>query len=223
MEMKVYTRLEYHSRLYGARTMRKLLYLSHMLAFIWGFLIAWAQVSPYPDNPYHAAFQAAYAAHPRLPRGVLEAIAYTQSRFYPVEPDPEAQMPQPWGLFGWIENGRGHFRENLRLIVSLSGISADTLKASPLRQVEAMARAYEKRMTARRISPADQRGQAAVFVDLSYIPLRDTSALRAELQGLYRFLADSAAARKYGFTPWTVSPTEVSPPLPQRPQRIPIR
>lgn len=194
-----------------------------MLTLIWGFLMAWAQAPTYPDNPYHAVFQAAYAAHPRIPRGALEAIAYTQSRFFPVEPDPQAQMPQPWGLFGWIENGRGHFRENFRLIVSLSGISADTLKASPAHQVQAMALAYEKRMKARRLSPTDQRGQAAVFVDLSYIPLRDTSALRAELQGLYNFLTDSVAARKYSFTPWNVSPAQVPLPTPMRPQRATMR
>lgn len=194
-----------------------------MPVLIWSFLIAWAQAPTYPDNPYHSAFQAAYARHPQVPRGALEAIAYTQSRFFPVEPDPQAQMPQPWGLFGWIENGRGHFRENLRLIVSLSGIPADTLKASPARQIEAMAQAYQKRMAARRLSPADRRGQAAVFVDLSYIPLQDTTALRAELQGLYLFLADSVAARKYGFTPWNVSPAEVPLPLPMKPQRAPMR
>ncbi|GEM_PF-5628543 len=194
-----------------------------MWTLIWGFLMAWAQAPTYPDNPYHAAFQAAYATHPRIPRGALEAIAYTQSRFFPIEPDPHAHMPQPWGLFGWIENGQGHFRENFRLIVSLSGISADTLKVSPVHQVQAMARAYEKRMKARRLSPDDHRGQAAVFVDISYIPLWDTSALRIELQGLYRFLTDSVAARKYGFTPWNVSPAEVPLPIPTRPQRVPMR
>ncbi|GIV26101.1 MAG: hypothetical protein KatS3mg026_1793 [Bacteroidia bacterium] len=73
--------------------------------------LAWAQSPLYPPNPYQVAFEAAYDRHPTLPRGVLEAWAYTQSRFMPLVPqDPSCVgLPQGWGLFGWIADGKGFF------------------------------------------------------------------------------------------------------------------
>ncbi|MCX8111652.1 MAG: N-acetylmuramoyl-L-alanine amidase [Bacteroidia bacterium] len=171
--------------------------------------LIWAQAPRYPDNPYQALFDAAYEQHPLVPRGVLEAIAYTQSRFQPLIPEEACTgMPQGWGLFGWIENGKGYFRENLRLIAQLSGFSTGELKVSPALQVEGMARAYEAVLTQKNISPTDYAAQSSILIELGYLPQLTNSvddfAQQSELFEIYRFLTSPEASKKYGFTPWPI-------------------
>ncbi len=177
--------------------------------------LVWAQSPLYPPNPYQVAFEATYDRHPTLPRGVLEAWAYTQSRFMPLVPqDPSCVgLPQGWGLFGWIADGKGFFRENLPLVARLSGLPEDHLRSNPESQIEAAARAIETLMQVRGLSKTDYAALAGVFIELSYLPLspepEQDFARQTELFELYRFLVDPKAAAFYHFTPWPVSLPEL--------------
>lgn len=178
-----------------------------------GYLLH-AQAPRFPDNPYQALFETVYEQHPMIPRGALEAIAYTQSRFYPLRPQSACtEIPQGWGLFGWIEDGKGYFRNNLLAVAELTGFPITELKLSPALQIEALARAYEARMAIRRISSADLKAHAQIFLDLSYLPLLPDAvndfARQSELFEIYRFLTSSEAAHKYQFTPWKVNLIEL--------------
>jgi N-acetyl-anhydromuramyl-L-alanine amidase AmpD len=79
---------------------------------------------------YSASFQAAYAEHPAIPRGLLEAVAWSQTGMYHVpadEPASCAGLPAAVGLFGLIADGRGYFADNLHLVADLSGAAAGDL------------------------------------------------------------------------------------------------
>ncbi len=61
---------------------------------------------------YGNYFTNAYVYYPRIPQGTLEAIAYTQSRWQNLNPDPldsdrqHQNMPRAWGLMG-LYHGEG--------------------------------------------------------------------------------------------------------------------
>lgn len=172
--------------------------------------LVWAQAALYPANPYQPTFDAVYQAHPHIPRGALEAIAFVQSRFSPLAPteNPCTGIPQGHGLFGWIADGKGYFRENLFVITALSSFSSEELQANPALQVEALAQAYESRMRARGIATQDWSAHTAIFSDLGYLPLDadpvNDFARQSEIFEIYRFLTDPRAGKQYGFTPWPV-------------------
>ncbi|MCS6789933.1 MAG: N-acetylmuramoyl-L-alanine amidase [Bacteroidia bacterium] len=179
------------------------------------FALVWAQAPRLPENPYAAFFDSAYQRHPLVPRGALEAIAYTQSRFSVLTPsEPSCTgIPQGIGLFGWIEDGKDYFRENLKTISILSGYSIEQLKASPQVQVEALAAAYEYLMRQRGIAPKQYGAHRDIFIALGYLPLSpdpvNDFAQQSELFEIYRFLADPEAAQKYGFSRWEVDLKEL--------------
>ena len=57
-------------------------------------------------------FSAAYQQHPEIPRGFLEAISYTHTRFSPINPEESLScsgMPLPFGIMGVFDHGNGYF------------------------------------------------------------------------------------------------------------------
>ena len=80
-----------------------------LLALVCGTLSAQNEAYPY--------FNAAYNQYPDIPRGMLEAISYTQTHVRHVKPSEDASctgMPQYVGIMGLVADGKGVFRENLR-------------------------------------------------------------------------------------------------------------
>ncbi len=169
-----------------------------------------AQAAKYPPNPYQNIFDLAYAQHPEVPRGLLEAIAWRESRFMSLQPaEPSCMgLPQGWGLFGWIEEGRGYFRENLRLIAEKTSLPLNELKANPAMQIEALARAYEAYCQTKRLPPGDPATVKNFLIAISYLPLPEDPvndfALQSELFETFRFLTDPEAAAQYNFPRWSV-------------------
>ncbi|HEY1200847.1 MAG TPA: hypothetical protein VGE79_07695 [Niastella sp.] len=75
-------------------------------------------------------FEEAYWRYPNIPRGVLEAAAYSASRLTNLQPTTSANnnctgMPQRHGIFALIENGRGYFKNNLLTVCNSSNITPD--------------------------------------------------------------------------------------------------
>ncbi len=169
-----------------------------------------AQAAKYPPNPYQNLFARVYAQHPDVPRGLLEAVAWRESRFMPLQPSESSCMgiPQGWGLFGWIEDGKGYFRENLRLIAEKTSLPLSELKANPAIQIEALARAYEAYCQTKRLPPGDPASVKNFLIAISYLPLPDDPvndfALQSELFETFRFLTDPEAAAQYSFPRWPV-------------------
>jgi N-acetyl-anhydromuramyl-L-alanine amidase AmpD len=169
------------------------------------------QAAKYPPNPYQNLMADVYARHPQVPKGLLEAVAWRESRFSPLIPAEPSCMgiPQGWGLFGWIEDGRGYFRENLRLIAEKTGFPISELKTNPALQAEAFARAYETYCQEKRLPPKSPESVKNFLIAISYLPLPEDPlndfALQSELFETFRFLTDPEAAAQYHFPKWEIS------------------
>ena len=70
-----------------------------------------------PVNAYKQQFDDAYTLFPTIPRGLLEAVAYTNTRFTHLQPDSSAEtctgIPQAYGVMGLYADGKGYFRNTL--------------------------------------------------------------------------------------------------------------
>jgi hypothetical protein len=96
-------------------------------------------------------FDEAYWRYPNIPRGLLEAAAYSASHFTNLQPrqgitvsssnsDNGSNMPQRYGLFALIENGRGYFKNNLWTVCNSSGITPDQYNKDVRLQILAVAK-----------------------------------------------------------------------------------
>lgn len=87
-------------------------------------------------------FREAHAAYPRIPAGVLEAMAYTGSRWIHRIPaaaqDGHHNMPQTYGVMG-LHHGVGGFRDVLGEAAAAGGWSVEHVMADPRAEILATA------------------------------------------------------------------------------------
>ena len=97
----------------------------------------------WPLNNYQVYFDKAYLQYPDIPKGVLEAVSFSQSRFSNlIEKNQNSciGIPKSVGVMGLCFNGKNYFRENGKLVEELSGLT--NLKISkPETQIIAYAQA----------------------------------------------------------------------------------
>lgn len=66
-----------------------------------------------------------------LPNGVLEAVAYSNTRFHHLDSTHRCSgLPVAYSIMGLIENGQGYFQSNLRSISAESGYSISSIKSN---------------------------------------------------------------------------------------------
>ena len=96
-------------------------------------------------NSYDAFFRKAYALNPSIPKGVLESVAFSQSRFSHLGTSAQEPScigyPIAYGVMGLTENGQGYFRNNLIYVSQLSGYSVSDIKSNPEKNILAYAKA----------------------------------------------------------------------------------
>jgi N-acetyl-anhydromuramyl-L-alanine amidase AmpD len=98
-----------------------------------------------PSNAFAVYFNEAYALYPSIPKGILEAVAYTNTHLTMLdgsEPESCMGLPRAYGVMGLIEDGKGYFRNNLPALAQTSGFSPDQLKTNPRAGILAYAAAF---------------------------------------------------------------------------------
>ena len=189
--------------------------LALFLSFIFFFSKAGQTPPPtndLPENNFAAFFTKAYEQHPTVPKGILEAVAYSNSHFHHImHPQSEegscAGLPKYYGVMGLVADGKNYFNNNLALVSSLSGISAEEIIASPEKNIMAYANAYEA--TQKNLSVGSGiENQSAVLVYLSEIPgntsLQNNYALSVQLYSELSFLVSQNCSEKYGFKKYNI-------------------
>ena len=88
------------------------------------------------NQNYKSEFEASYQVCPDIPKGLLEAISFTNTQCHHLTDanyfhDGPGAMPRAYGLMGLVKDGKGYFRENLHLVAELSGISETEILQSP--------------------------------------------------------------------------------------------
>src|SRR5688572_28110147 len=73
---------------------------------------------PPGNNQLNQYFAEAYKLYPNLPKGILEATAYSASRMDNLHANESDTtnclgMPLQYGLFGLVEDGKGYFKNTL--------------------------------------------------------------------------------------------------------------
>ena len=137
-------------------------------------------------------FEEAYWRYPNIPKGVLEAAAYSASRMTNLQPaDNDANncttMPARYGLFALVENGRGYFKNNLLIVCNSSNITPDEFKKDVRLQVLTVAKFLSREASIKRMDArVSAEAFAEVFDKLSEIP-DDSTSINKYALSLYKY------------------------------------
>lgn len=159
------------------------------------------------ENPYQSSFDQAYQLYPDIPKGLLEAIAYNQTRLTHLTPSMEASctgMPQYLGVMGLIENGKSYFNENLKTISFHSGKSIELLKQNPNEEILAFALTYHKVLENNPAFATTVEEKLLLLEFMTEIPLHlnlegNNYAFDAYLYGIIEFMNTAEMQSYYGF------------------------
>lgn len=130
-----------------------------------------------PSIQYKPYFDAAYNQFPKIPRGVLEAIAYHNTHLKPIDENTLPSCtgrPKAFGIMGLIEDGKGYFSNNLVQIADLSKMDVNRIKKETDYQIMAFAAAYDQLIQQNDIRSSDPLDHASVICALSEFPLERT-------------------------------------------------
>lgn len=160
---------------------------------------------------YRPFFETAYQLYPDIPRGILEAVAYTHTHMRHIRPQEEASscmgLPAVYGLMGLVEDGEGYFKNNLSYIATRTSYTAAQLKNSAAHQILAYAEVYQQCLRKFEITEPSIAAQIPVLLFLSELPstttsanvLHDNFALQTQLYGILDFLNQSSFQQQYNF------------------------
>ncbi len=171
-------------------------------------IVAFSQTAE--NQEYKSAFQSAYEACPNIPKGLLEAISFTNTHCHHLtdanyfHDGPDA-MPRAYGLMGLVKDGKGYFRENLHLVSELSGISEAEILESPEKNVLAYAKAFDH--LAKESKAAETKDYLSVIQQLSELPIgeeKDIYPMQSMLYSVCTFLNDAKKAERFGFPKYDI-------------------
>lgn len=165
------------------------------------------------NNPYEASFRKAYSLNPSIPKGVLESVAFSQSRFSQLGTNEQEGScigyPTAYGVMGLTENGQGYFRNNLVYVSQLSGYSVAELKMDAEKSILGYAKAFSVLQQQLSISGNNLKSYQPIFVALSELPLvndlQNDFAMNAHLYQLYWFLSKGEFQDFYGFPDYLIN------------------
>lgn len=163
-----------------------------------------AQKLPFPNNPYENEFDFAYSQYPAIPKGILEAVSYSMTRFHHIENPIGSCMglPKTYGVMGLTLDGQNYFRNNLNQVSQLSGISVNDILQSPQQNILAYASAYNQLLASANFDKSKIENHAQLLVQLSELPfsnLVQDYAINAQLFEIFTFLNQTATQKLYGF------------------------
>lgn len=152
-------------------------------------------------------FQQAYQVAPFVPQGLLEAVAWTNTRMVHLENVTEgcSGIPVPYGIMGLHENGKNYFLRNGELVANLSGISIAEQKANPNNQITAYAIAFSNLMETEvgtNFNPNNGNAIRNVLHQLSEIPEEGMVNLLARDMQAYEvlnFMRNAEMAAQFNF------------------------
>ena len=181
--------------------------VTFLLYFIMPF-VAFSQTAENQNCKF--SFEVAYQACPDIPKGMLEAISFTNTHcnhltdanYFNDGPDA---MPRAYGLMGLVKDGKGYFRENLQIVSELSGISEAEILESPEKNVLAYAKAFER--LAKESKANEINGYLSVIQQLSELPIgeeKDIYPMQSMLYSVCTFLINREKAEQFGFPKYEI-------------------
>lgn len=159
------------------------------------------------NDPYASSFNLAYQQYPKIPRGLLEAVAFAQSRFYHLSVNDQPScvgLPGAYTVFGLVEDGKGVFRNNLLSVSQLSGKNIADIKNDPAAAILSYAHALSAQQMMIRgphtnLYIAEFPWLSRIGM-LSELPPRRDFAYDSFLYEVVKFLNDPEQAALHGFS-----------------------
>ncbi|HEY6162732.1 MAG TPA: CUB domain-containing protein [Bacteroidia bacterium] len=190
--------------------------IASITALCLSFFLAFAKQDPLVLNPYKASFDKAYLLYPELPKGVLEAVAFTNSRFHHITHQPGEEgscmgLPKAYGVMGLTLDGQNYFRNNLLEVAQLSGYSKEDIINDPEKNILAYARAFNFIYSIHKnIDIELSYNLGHTFTELSELPngtdqvLAENFALSTQLYEYLSFLNSDQYSALYGFPKYNI-------------------
>jgi N-acetyl-anhydromuramyl-L-alanine amidase AmpD len=166
--------------------------------------LSFAQTSQAPVNSYQQQFANAYSQYPAVPRGLLEAVSFTMTRFQHIQNVEESctGLPKTYGVMGLTLDGKNYFNNNLLYISQVSGISANDIINIPQQNILAFAAAYNHQLMMLSPFQNQELNVAHILAQLSELPntnLQTDFALNAHLYSVMSFMNDKKMQKAYNF------------------------
>lgn len=157
------------------------------------------------STEYKQYFNSAYENYPEIPRGVLEAVSFSYTRlqhhdYNESSPKSCSGVPRTYGIMGLTENGKGYFKNNLKYVAVLSGISKQELMTDPELAIFGYAKAYSALL--KKSSDKGWVKHANVLRTLSELPqntIQQDFALNSQLYVMFWFLQQEEFQSRFGF------------------------
>ena len=152
-------------------------------------------------------------AFPDIPKGLLEAVAYTNTRFTHID-NKHAEsctgMPKAWGMMGLTANGKNFFNENLKTISEISNISTENIMHNPELNIFAYAKAFSLLSEKHSIKSQKPADYIEILKELSEIPYSDNNistnfAISSFLYSVFVFLDNDNFAEQYNFPKYNIN------------------
>ncbi|MCK9613470.1 MAG: N-acetylmuramoyl-L-alanine amidase [Bacteroidales bacterium] len=167
------------------------------------------------DNyPYREFFEEAYQKFPEIPRGALEAIAYTNTHIRHINPLTEeiscTGMPGFYGVMGLVLDGKGWFRENLKTVAYLSGYNLNDIIIEPRSNILAYAAAFDNVLSQQKSNGDVALKISRALIHLSELNIEGLSGISDYTMNLYiyaifRFLNEKSNQQQYLFPEYTIN------------------
>jgi N-acetyl-anhydromuramyl-L-alanine amidase AmpD len=178
------------------------------LAFVFLANLIWAiHTDPIVVNPYETYFTKAYSLYPEIPKGTLEAVAFTNTHFNHITHSAEeaescSGIPKAYGVMGLTLDGKNYFKENLKKVATLSGYSIDDIINSPEKNILAYAKAFSV-ILARNVkykwAEANISAVLNSLTELPYATAGQNFAEHSQIYGMLSFMNDSKMQKLYKF------------------------
>lgn len=185
--------------------------------FLFSAVCAFSREDQLPVDPYSAFLAEAYVQHPQIPSGVLEAVAFTNTRFHQLTGNEDSScigLPHYYGVMGLMYDGNGWFRNNMHFIDSMTAYTEDQIRFDARKNILAYADAFAT-LYANFLGARDDRNGtistvsneasaiAATVLMLSELPLTGVPndfASNSFVYAVMSFMNNSCYAQSYGFT-----------------------
>lgn len=146
----------------------------------------------------------AYLQYPEIPKGVLEAVSFTQTRFAYLDGNQDEScsgLPKGYGYFGLVKNGKNYFKNNFQIVSKFSHVSENDMNMLRSNEVLAYAGAFNSQYQIHK-SLGVEKAIYQSFYALSYLSdsgLVNRFAKDAEIYELFKFLNNNQNASSLNF------------------------
>jgi len=163
-------------------------------------------ISP-SSHQFDESYEAAYAMHPEIPKGLLEAVSFSYNRINHITYDSSSVyscigLPRTYGIMGLTENGKGFFKNNLKYVSVLSGFSKEELKQDAVKSINGYASAFSQLLAATPSNKKTWSDYANVLRSLSELPSLTTQqdfALNSQIYVMLWFLNQPEFQSEFNF------------------------